>query len=207
MISINWFTLGANIFCVAHTCHYDKRVERVERTVYTVFLAPRVLVASHVMLLSILIKQCLQCSNCVDCTELKANGQTVLLWYLGKWVNSWRAMSRLWMLLHPVAWIKAPYGTAAIEAGARNIEKYRELVYNGYFFQPVAFEVQGSLGESSEILITRLCKMLCRSHDDQRGASFLRQQISMALQIGIAACLLGTVRCVRRNLFKNCSFL
>ena len=33
----------------------------------------------------------------------------------------------------------------------------------------VALEVQGSLGESSEIFITRLCKMLCRSHDDQRA--------------------------------------
>ena len=42
--------LGANI-CVAHPCHCG---ERVERTIYTVFFAPRVLVAAHVMLLSIL---------------------------------------------------------------------------------------------------------------------------------------------------------
>ena len=42
--------LGANI-CVAHTYHCGKRVER---TVYTVFFAPRVLVASHVILLTIL---------------------------------------------------------------------------------------------------------------------------------------------------------
>ena len=60
-------------------------------------------------------------------------------------------------------------------------------------FQPVALEVQGSLGESSESFITRLCKMLCRSHDDQRAGSFLKQRISMALQIGNAACVLGTV--------------
>ena len=52
---------------------------------------------------------------------------------------------------------------------------------------------KGSLGESSEILITRLCKMLCRSHDDQRACSFLKQRILMALQIGNAACVLGTV--------------
>ena len=64
---------------------------------------------------------------------------------------------------------------------------------NGYIFQPVALEVQGSSGESSEIFITRLCKMLCRSHDDQRAGSFLKQRISMALQIGNAACVLGTV--------------
>ena len=71
--------------------------------------------------------------------------------------------------------------TTATEAEARKIEKYRELIDNGYTFQPVALEVQGSLGESSEIFITRLCKMLCRSYDDQRAGSFLKQGISMAL--------------------------
>ena len=75
----------------------------------------------------------------------------------------------------------------------RKIEKYRELINNGYIFQPVALEVQGSLGESNEISIRRLAKMLCRSHDDQPAGSFLKQRISMALQIGNAACVLGTV--------------
>ena len=84
-------------------------------------------------------------------------------------------------------------GTTATEAEARKIEKNRELIDNGYIFQPVALEVQGSLGESIESFITRLCKMLCRSHDDQRAGSFLKQRISMALQIGNAACVLGTV--------------
>ena len=35
--------------------------------------------------------------------------------------------------------------------------------------------------------------MLCRSHDDQRAGSFLKPRIPMALQIGNAACVLGTV--------------
>ena len=35
--------------------------------------------------------------------------------------------------------------------------------------------------------------MLGRSHDDQRAGSFLKQRISMALQIGNADCVLGTV--------------
>ena len=84
-------------------------------------------------------------------------------------------------------------GTTATEAEARKIEKYRELIDIGYISQPVTLEVQGSLGESSEVFITRLCKLLCRSHDDQRIGSFLKQRISMALQIGNAACGLGTV--------------
>ena len=61
------------------------------------------------------------------------------------------------------------------------------------FFQLVTLKVQSSLGESSEISITRLCKMLCFSHDDQRAGSFLKQRISMALLIGRAPCVLGTM--------------
>ena len=62
-------------------------------------------------------------------------------------------------------------GTTATEAEVRKIEKYDELKDNGYIFQQVTLEVQGSLGESSDIFITRLCRMFCRSHDDQRAGS------------------------------------
>ena len=48
-------------------------------------------------------------------------------------------------------------GTTATDAEARKIEKYREIIDNRYIFQPVALEVQGSLGESCEIFITCLC--------------------------------------------------
>ena len=63
-------------------------------------------------------------------------------------------------------------GNTVTEDEACKIEKYRELIDNGYIFQPVALEAQGSLGESSGIFITRLCKMLCHSHDDQRAGCF-----------------------------------
>ena len=49
-------------------------------------------------------------------------------------------------------------GTTATEAEARKMEKYRELIDNGYILQPMALEVQGSSGESSEFFITCLCK-------------------------------------------------
>ena len=40
----------------------------------------------------------------------------------------------------------------------------------------------------------RVSVKCCRSHDDQRaGNFFLKQRISIALQIGNAACVLGTV--------------
>ena len=47
-------------------------------------------------------------------------------------------------------------GSTPTEAEERKFEKYYELIDNGYIFQPVALEVQSSLRESSEILITRL---------------------------------------------------
>ena len=47
--------------------------------------------------------------------------------------------------------------------------------------------------------------MLCRSHDDQRAGSFLKQRISMALQIGIAARVLGTVS--DRDVFEEIYYI
>ena len=57
-------------------------------------------------------------------------------------------------------------GPTATEAEAREIEKFRELKENGCVFQPDAMEVEGSVGWNSEIFVTRLCEMLCRSQDD-----------------------------------------
>ena len=79
-------------------------------------------------------------------------------------------------------------GNTTTDAEAHKIEKYLEVIDNGNIFQPVVMEVQG---ESSKIFIKRLCKTLCCSHDDQRAGSVLKQRISLALQIGNAACVLG----------------
>ena len=103
---------------------------------------------------------------------------------MGKWVNSWFWMSQLLILLHQVALIKALYAT-----GNNRHRFTRQLIH----FQPMALEIQGSLGESSEIFISCLCKMLRRSHDSHRAGNFLKQQVSLVFQIGIAACVLGTV--------------
>ena len=41
-------------------------------------------------------------------------------------------------------------GTAAAEAEERKIDKYKDLVNDGYLFQPLAFEIQGEAGPSTE---------------------------------------------------------
>ena len=42
-------------------------------------------------------------------------------------------------------------GTAAAEAEERKIDKYEDLVNDGYIFQPLAFEIQGAAGPSTEV--------------------------------------------------------
>ena len=83
-------------------------------TVYTVFIAPEVLVSSNYMLLSILSKSrrcdhstCLQCTSRMDCTDRMAKPPAVLPSFRGKWIKSCYEVSGLLTLLHPVAWTKA----------------------------------------------------------------------------------------------------
>ena len=191
--------LGANI-CVAHTCHCGKRVER--DGLHGLSCTKSAGRFSRYATLNCLIKQTLGSRDLLSVLEPRGlyridgkrpDGVTMTPWEMGQqlaWdVTVVDALApsclKQGSLCNP--------GTTATEAEARKVEKYREIIDNGYILKSVASEVQGSWGETCEIFITRLCKMLCRSHDDQRVGSFLKQRISMALQIGNAACVLGTV--------------
>ena len=186
--------------CVAHTCHCGKIVERVG--LHGLSCTKSAGHFSRHATLSSLLKQTLGSLDLPSMLEPRGlyrtdgkrpDGVTMIPWEMGKQL--------VWDITVVDALVPSRLNqgslcnleTTATEAEARKIEKYRELIDNGYFFQSVALGVEGSLGESSEIFITRLCKMLCRSHDVQRDGSFLKQRISMALQIANAACLLGTV--------------
>ena len=81
------------------------------------------------------------------------------------------------------------------------------LLYETFAVSEFPMEVQGSLGESSEIFVLRLCKMLCRSHDDQRAGSFLIFEAtdfngSSDRQCGLCSGNCERQRCVRRNLLR-----
>ena len=83
-------------------------------------------------------------------------------------------------------------GTTAAEAEERKIDKYKDLVNDGYLFQPLAFEIQGAAGPSTRFL-SKLCKNLSICTEEPRAISFLKQRISLAIQIANAACVLGTI--------------
>ena len=84
-------------------------------------------------------------------------------------------------------------GTAAVESEERKNDKYKDLVDDGYLFEPLAFEIEGAAGPSSESFLKKLCRNLSICTEEPRACSFSKQRISLAIQIANAACVLGTL--------------
>ena len=84
--------------------------------------------------------------------------------------------------------------TAAEDADELKTAKYVCLTDKGYIFQPLAFESQGGVGPSTSTFLKNLCKELCVCNQENRPGSFFRQRLSLAIQVGNAASVVGTVR-------------
>ena len=106
------------------------------------------------------------------------------------------------------------------EAEEQKIDKYKVLVNDVYPFQPLAFEIQGAAGSSTQIFLSKFCKNLSICTEESRAGRFLKQRISLAIQIANAACVLGTTNdkitfdeiftcntCILYFLVSSCVFL
>ena len=51
-------------------------------------------------------------------------------------------------------------------------DKYKDLVDDGYLFQPLASESQGAAGPSTEIFLSKLCKNLSICTEEPKAGSF-----------------------------------
>ena len=85
-------------------------------------------------------------------------------------------------------------GAAAEDAKELKTAKYVCLTDKVYIFQPLAFEIQGGVGASASTFLKNLCKKLCVFNQKMRAGSFSRQRLSLAIQAGNAASVVGTVR-------------
>ena len=110
---------------------HDIVVERLKETDYTVLLAIKMRMAACAMLNSAHSKSrsCdlsafLQCWNLMDCTKLAAISQTVLPFFLGKWVHVSSGMPRLSTLRFDHGSLDN-LGTTVAES--RTVEKYLGL--------------------------------------------------------------------------------
>ena len=55
---------------------------------------------------------------------------------------------------------------------------YKDLVDDGYIFQPLALEIQGAAGPSTEIVLSKLCKNLSICLEEPRAGNFLKHNLA-----------------------------
>lgn len=83
-------------------------------------------------------------------------------------------------------------GVVATEAELRKRQKYSSINAASYIFQPIAIETLGAFGNDATDFITELGRRLQIVTQDTRARMFLLQRLSVAMQRGNAACVLGT---------------
>ena len=83
-------------------------------------------------------------------------------------------------------------GWAANDAERRKVQKYAEL-QGRFFFNPVGFETFGSWGNGAKDLVKEIASRIVEQTGESRAKQFLRQRISIEIQRGNAASVLGTV--------------
>ena len=84
-------------------------------------------------------------------------------------------------------------GAAAEKAEKSKLSKYEEICKD-YYMVPIAIETLGAIGHEGACLIKDIGKKIQDLTGEKRSTFFLYQSISMAVQRGNAASILGTVR-------------
>ena len=83
-------------------------------------------------------------------------------------------------------------GAVTTVAESKKRLKYDEIART-YHFIPVAVETLGALGEDATDFLKDLGSRIISTTKDQRAMDFLYQRVSVAVQRGNAACVLGTL--------------
>lgn len=83
-------------------------------------------------------------------------------------------------------------GAVAAQAEAQKISKYQHLT-DRYIFLPVAFETLGGWGKIALRLVKQIGTKIASVSGDNRSTQYLIQRISIALQRGNAASMLGSL--------------
>jgi hypothetical protein len=84
-------------------------------------------------------------------------------------------------------------GVVASLAESKKRQKYNNIDQHVYFFQPISVETFGAFGSDTLEFLVSLGKRLISVHNDSRASMFLFQRISIAVQRGNAACVMGTM--------------
>ena len=121
----------------------------------------------------------------------RPDGATVIPWKQGKCLV-WDVTCVNTIARSHITSAASQAGSPSSAAEAKKRSKYSCLNEN-YIFTPIALETLGPWGPEADKFIRELGQRLYAVTDDPRSTSFLRQKLSIAVQRGNAACIMGTI--------------
>lgn len=118
----------------------------------------------------------------------RVDGITLIPWNRGKTLV-WDATCKDTICKSYLSKTSEKAGEAAKIGENQKINKYKELEDRGFLFCPFAVETLGPWGDEAKSLIFAISKKI----DTKEAKSFITQRISIAIQRGNAASVLGTL--------------
>jgi hypothetical protein len=97
-------------------------------------------------------------------------------------------------------------GAVATDAENRKSAKYRSLAAF-YSFTPIAVETLGALGDEASNFFSDLGHRIAAVTAEPRSLQFLLQRLSVAVQRGNAACVIGTVPVTHSDRFDDIFYI
>lgn len=119
------------------------------------------------------------------------DGLTLIPWSVGKCLL-WDATIRDTVAKSYVQHTSKHVGWVANTAEEKKISHYQSLIPQ-YFFIPVGFETFGPWGTHAKKFISDVGKKISSSTNEKRATLYLKQRLSMDIQRGNAASVLGTM--------------
>jgi hypothetical protein len=84
---------------------------------------------------------------------------------------------------------------ARLRENAKKSKYLTVETYNNYHFVPIAIETLGPWGDDAKKKINEIGQKIQKITNESRSTSYLSQRISIAVQRGNAASVLGTIHC------------